>query len=365
MKKVLYISNIEVPYRTEFFNQLSQKCDLTVLYERKNSANRNSSWTSSVKAKYNIKYLRGIKIKNEFSFGIGIIKYIFSRNFDKIIFGCFNSPTQLLAMLLLRLFKKEYILNIDGDYFVDGTSFKKKIKRLLLKGATKYLVAGKSVKEKLSKHIDESIIIPYYFSSLSHDEIIKNSKRINENKNNKVIVVGQYFDYKGLDVALEVASRDNKIKYKFIGAGNRSSLLIKKVDELKLDNVEVVPFLQKEDLFKEYQNCFMTLLPSKKECWGLVINESSSFGCPIISTNGSGAAVEFLEKGYEKFLCESNDANSIYMAISLLRDMTADEIKEYKDFLISKSSEYYIEKNVEVFANVLDCKEEYCYDKKE
>ena len=33
-KKVLYISNIQVPYRVRFFNLLAEKCDLTVLYER-------------------------------------------------------------------------------------------------------------------------------------------------------------------------------------------------------------------------------------------------------------------------------------------------------------------------------------------
>ena len=38
------------------------------------------------------------------------------------------------------------------------------------------------------------------------------------------------------------------------------------------------------DLYKEYQQCKCVLLPSKKECWGLVINEAASFGCPIIST---------------------------------------------------------------------------------
>ena len=36
-KKILYISNIEVPYRVSFFNEFAKHCDLTVLYERKKS----------------------------------------------------------------------------------------------------------------------------------------------------------------------------------------------------------------------------------------------------------------------------------------------------------------------------------------
>lgn len=37
MKKVLIITNIPSPYRVEFFNQLGKKCDLTVLFEKRQS----------------------------------------------------------------------------------------------------------------------------------------------------------------------------------------------------------------------------------------------------------------------------------------------------------------------------------------
>ena len=43
-KKILYISNIEVPYRVSFFNEFAKHCDLTVLYERKKSDNRDENW---------------------------------------------------------------------------------------------------------------------------------------------------------------------------------------------------------------------------------------------------------------------------------------------------------------------------------
>ena len=46
-------------------------------------------------------------------------------------------------------------------------------------------------------------------------------------RNNKVLVIGQYFEYKGMDVAYEVAKRTPYISYKFIGMGNRTSLFLK------------------------------------------------------------------------------------------------------------------------------------------
>ncbi len=56
--KVLYITNIENPYRNVFFNKLSKKCDLTVLYERKKSSVRNNEWAKSIEGKYKRIYLK-------------------------------------------------------------------------------------------------------------------------------------------------------------------------------------------------------------------------------------------------------------------------------------------------------------------
>lgn len=61
MKKILYISNIQVPYRVKFFNELSKYCDLTVLYERKNSTNRDIKWSKSEEDKYKVIFLNGFK----------------------------------------------------------------------------------------------------------------------------------------------------------------------------------------------------------------------------------------------------------------------------------------------------------------
>ena len=185
MKKVLYVSNIEVPYRSEFFNQLSKKVDLTVLYERKKSSNRDENWTNSVKSNYKIEYLKGIRIKNEYSIDFKILKYVFSKKYDKVIIGCYNSPSQILAILLMRLFKKKYILNLDGEYFLDGKNFKQKIKRFLIKGAQDYLIAGEKSGENLSKYVSKERVHPYYFSSLTNKELEEHAKNINQNLTNK------------------------------------------------------------------------------------------------------------------------------------------------------------------------------------
>lgn len=345
MKNVIYISNIVVPYRASFFELLSQNCDLTVIYERTNSKNRNNEWVKNSKNNYKKIFLKGINIKDEFTFDIKIFKYIVSK-YDEIIFGCINSPIQIISIFLLIMLKRKYSINIDGEMFIEENGLKNKIKKIILNNANKCYVAGNTCKKKIEKKLNKKNIFSYRFSSLTENEITMNSKNRNKyNPNSEIIVVGQYMDYKGIDIALNVAKEMSSEKFNFIGAGKKSDELIQKVNALKVTNVKVTPFLQKNELYKKYQNCKLFILPSKKECWGLVINEAASFGTPIVSTYGSGAAIEFLSDKYSDFLAKPNNEQDLYNKVMKLLEY--DHIKEYQDYLIEKSKLYTIEKSVE------------------
>lgn len=348
MKKVLYITNIEVPYRVRVFNELSKHCDLTVLYERKKSDSRDNKWSVSEKSSYKKLYLEGCSVGSENSFSLKAIKYI-SGDYDRIIIGCYNSPIQMLLILLLRLFRKPYILNVDGEPFVGENGIKNRIKRFFIKGAEKYLVAGEISAKSIGKIVGNAEIIPYYFSSLSEKELEENGKKINE-RENYVLVVGQYLDVKGLDVALEAARMNESIHYKFIGMGEKTDSFIERFCPEIPANVEFIPFLQKSDLNIQYQKCAAFVLPSRQECWGLVINEAASFGTPIVSTWGSGAAFEFLSEAYPQYLSKPGDAESLYKCIA---DLLNTDSSDYSSYLLNKSRDYSIEKSVAAHTKVI------------
>lgn len=342
MKKVLYLSNIEVPYRVRVFNELSKHCDLTVLYERKKAEIRDSDWTKSETSSYKREFLRGIKLRNENSFSFKILKYVFKK-YDAVIVGCFNSPVQMLAILLMRIFRKKYILNIDGEVFLEGKGLKNSLKKFFLSGADRYLTAGEKCAESIKAIAKGKPIIPYFFSSLSESELRENYEKRCE-RNGSVLVVGQYLPVKGIDVALNAAKMDSSIKYKFVGMGNRTEEFIKAFNADKVPNVEFVPFLKKTDLEEEYKKCSLFVLPSRQECWGLVINEAASFGTPIVSTYGSGAAVEFLIDDYPEFLAKPDNSEDLFLCIK--RALEFSQLGEYSRFLMEKSKKYTIESGV-------------------
>jgi glycosyltransferase involved in cell wall biosynthesis len=349
MKSILYVSNIEVPYRTQFFNLLARYCNLTVLYERRKSNNRDESWSNDQKGSFTKIFLDGKDIGNESSFSFSILKYVFGK-YDYVIFGCFNSPVEVFAYQMMKIFHKPYFLNFDGESFFETNTIKGKLKCALARGAQGNFIAGVKSGQSLKRIVDVKNIYPYYFSSLTEKQIQDNSEW-NEKRNGKILVVGQYYTYKGLDIAVKAARQNPDLQYTFIGMGKRTQLFIKElhVDELK--NVEVIPFLEAEELAEYYKTYSLLVLPSRQECWGLVINEAASYGMPIVSTWGSGAAVEFLADQYPQFLAEPGNAIDLYHRIKL--GLKSDN-NEYSQYLIEKTKNYSIEKMVKAHCEALD-----------
>lgn len=351
MKKVLYLSNIEVPYKVRFFNELSKHCDLTVLYERSSSSNRDSKWAGSEEIKYKAVYLDGIKIGNEFSFSFGVLKYVLGK-YDEVIISCFNSPVQLMTSLVMRILNKPYCLSFDGEMFLTGKGLKAQLKRFFVLGAKKYLTAGEKSAESLRSIVKDKEIVPYYFSSMSKDEIEEHELRQREVIRDKtVLVVGQYFDYKGMDIALEATKMDSSIQYKFVGMGKRTELFLNEQGARECDNVQVIPFMQKEELEEEYMKTALLVLPSRQECWGLVINEAASFGTPIVATDGSGAAVEFLQEGYEKYLAKAGEPKDL---VEKIRYFLNEDSTEYSQYLIEKGKKYSVQAMVKAHCVALE-----------
>ncbi len=337
MKRVLYLSNYQVPYRVRFFRELAKHCDLTVGYLSRGQNTRDPQWARSESPGYRVVY--SWEILRECI-----------RPYGCIIVGCYTTPIQILAMGLRKLLGRPYLLNLDGEPFLRERTLKNQCKRFLISGAAAYLVAGAGAAKALEPFAGKKRITSYQFSSLSQAEIQTHQQTArNCQRDGRILVVGQYYPYKGLDVALEAARKDPQHTYVFVGMGRRTDLFLQ--EHWIPGNVQVIPFLQKEELENLYQSCGLLVLPSRQECWGLVVNEAASFGLPIVSTWGSGAAVEFLGEGYPQYLATPGNADSLLDCIQ--RFFASEDQQQYREFLLKKSRQYQIEENVHTHLRVI------------
>lgn len=336
MKKVLYITNIAVPYRVRFFNELAKHCCLTVLYESGGCQQRSRVWADSEPIAHRACYFP----KD--------LPRIWKERYDAIILGCYQTPLQIAGNLLLRHGNVSFLINLDGEPFLEGKGIKTWGKRFLLSGAAGYLAAGEKATRSLQAVAGEKSITPYYFSSLLHREA-RREEAVHP-RSDTILVVGQYFPYKGLDVALEAARRDHDHAYCFVGMGRRTAKFLR--EHTVPENVRVIPFLQKQDLERAYATCALLVLPTRRECWGLVVNEAAAFGTPIVSTWGSGAAVEFLGENYPQYLARPGDAEDLLRCIRLC--LEGKDRAAYSAFLREKTKNYFIERSVQAHLTALE-----------
>lgn len=356
--KILYLTNIHNPYRDEFFEQLGLKCDLTVLFEERCDSARDGSWSENAHAQ---NYQELFLPDGERGPISPVMLNVIGGGWSLVVVGCYNSPKQMVAIEHMRNRHIPYVVNLDGPLFSSGNFFKSRVRRHFLKGANAYAVAGAASVGSVRREVgNRAMVAPYPFSSVVESQLTEEAADRQQRNENLILCVGQFLPYKGIEVLLDafVGITSTEARLRIIGAGKRDDDLWNAVRKHGLsDRVETVSFVAPSDLVREYRHAGLLVLPSVQECWGLVVNEAAACGCPIVSTWGSGAAIEFLSSGYPQYLAEPGSAESLALVLeSFLARPNEDKIA-YSNYLRDKAASYTIENMVsahlELFAEVL------------
>lgn len=108
--KILFITNVPSPYRVDFFNELGKYCDLTVLFEKNTSDERDESWKNYTFKNFKGIILNGKKLSTDTAFCPEILKYVTNRSFDKVICTTFTDLTGMLAIQTMKILGIPYYL---------------------------------------------------------------------------------------------------------------------------------------------------------------------------------------------------------------------------------------------------------------
>ena len=357
--KVLFLTNLPAPYRVEFFTRLGEKCDLTVLFERKLSSNRDTSWRTEEKFRFRAIFLDGINVNHEDALCFNVVKYLKKGIFDLIIVCGYTTPTSILALNYCKIKKIKYILSIDGAIDKHEDWLLHLVKTMFIKGASAYLCTGKESKSFLINHgANEKKIYIYPFTSLSEayidkttflkrdKDILREELGIKEDK--IIITVGQYIHRKGFDVLLNAIDPSRvDIGVYIIGGSQPISEYLEIIEKRKLKNIHFVSFQKKSQLIKYYHASDVFVLPTREDIWGLVINEAMACGLPIITTTRCVAGIELIKPGENGFLVEVDRVDELASRIVELLDSEASRIKMANNNL-KKIKGYTLEKMAEI-----------------
>lgn len=339
--KVFFLANIPSPYRVDFFNELGKYCDLTVFFERQNALGR--EWSRKKDLNYKSIFLNGIKIGEDNSLCLDIIKYIKKDMFDIFIVGGYGTCTGMLAIQLLKIKKIKFILNCDGGMKQNCGYLKDLIKRYFISAATYYLSPASVTDNYLLEYgAKKENIYRYSFTSLLEKEISKNliiDTEKNSLKNElgiieeKIIIcVGRIIPLKGYSVLLKAVAR---LRAKNVGiyiiGGPPTLELEKEIKNLDLSNIHFINFVNKDTLFKYYKCANIFTFTTHGDVWGLVVNEAMANGLPIISSDKAVAALQLVKENVNGYIFNDNDHVQLAKYLKILLE---DEIKQ-KEFGIN------------------------------
>ena len=343
-RRVLFITNYPTPYRVKFFNELAKYVDLHVTYEGRASAYRNASWYQDNEYRHEFDVLQD-RHTGLLGQAAALRRHVLSTRYDLVIVGCYNDPLGALAIRTLRAARQRFAINVDGEFFRAGF-VKGLVRKGLLAHADAYLIAGKHTGALLRREVGASKVFPYRFASFDRGELNKAAQNPWVG-GGEWLCVGRYEEYKGIDVLVDAMGRFSDQTLTLVGSNERSDELESLVRAKNRSNIRVIPYLDKKVLNRLYHTCSALVLPTRQECWGLVVNEAASFGAPIVSTRGSGAALEFLSETAPQLLAEPGDSASLAGCMETFLDLSYSEVIEYSSRLRAIAQEYSTEAMVQ------------------
>ena len=320
-KKILFLTNVPSPYRVEFFNELGKHCDLTVVFEKRTSSERDASWKNYSFDTFKGIFLKGISVRSDAALCFGITGVLKNEKFDHIICTNVSSPTGMIAINYMKKHGIEYCLECDGAVAGSGKGLKEKIKKHFISGAKKYFSTSRSAdKYYITYGARPSRIVRYPFTSLRKSDVEKapateqEKKLLREElgiKAGKLAVSVGRFSYlkgygKGFDLLIKAAHEINGNEGKIYIIGDEpTEEFIEMRNALASDNVVFLGHKSKEELRKYYRAADVFVLMTRGDAWGLVVNEAMSCGLPVITTDKCVAGLELVENGVNGFLIDS------------------------------------------------------------
>ena len=91
------------------------------------------------------------------------------------------------------------------------------------------------------------------------------------------------------------------------------------------EKIEIINWLQINDLVHYYKNASAFILPSYFDNWGLVVNEAISSGLPCIVSKNCGCAVDLIKNNETGFVFNPNKNYELLNCMNKVQNLTNDE----------------------------------------
>lgn len=306
-KKVLFLSNVPAPYRVNFFNELGKLVDLTVLFEAKTTPFSAFNYNLDQKLNFTAIFLSDGDIR-ERKVDWTVLPFLRRGVYDHIVVTNYGYATEAAAILALKARKIPYEMELDGGVLRNENAIARAVKRLLVGGAERYWSTGAQTDQFFEAlGVPRERIVRYPFSSIYEREIVSRPLSGEEKRSAKqelgipyrrmVLSVGRALHLKGFDLLIRAAARLPEDTGVCIVGGAPLPEWIALAEEVGFDRLQFIEYAPKELVQSYYRAADAFVLATRRDVWGLVVNEAMANALPVITTEGCVAGCEMIRNG--------------------------------------------------------------------
>lgn len=237
------------------------------------------------------------------------------------VIGNFGSVNLLIFISLLFRVQKRlawYRTLSEAINLDNGNSLQKKIKGFRKKFV--YLCASDIIANSNASKFD---LIDIYDVKIEKIKVFPNSiddpiPRFNSKPDKsifEIVCIGKLSYNKGQDILIQalkvLADKGYQCIARFVGSGDQKENLEALANELELsDKVQFIGHIDHDKVFDHFFQADVTVVPSRKEAFGLVVIESMAVGTPVIGSN-TGGIREIISDGVDGYLFEPENERDL------------------------------------------------------
>ena len=369
--KVTVIAPTCFYYQAPLFRALSddERIDLKVYFctdegvsgkDVKSAYGADKTWIAEheILTGYNFKFLRNYSPNGSYLKSLvglanfGVWNEIRRERPDLVVVTSWMNPTWWLAFFACLRFNIPMFFMTDANFYAEESknSWRLWLKRRLLgnlifPNAAGFLYAG-TANRKLYEHygVPAEKLFPFAYS-WGYGVFLEESQQLISQKaalreeyglpNDAVVMLycGRLSSEKGIMELLEAYQMVSHPKKSLVivGDGQLRERMTAFAEYHRIDSIHFMGFKRRDEIGKLYALADFLVLPSRKETWGIVINEALCFALPVIVSDQVGAAVDLVTSEENGLVFPAGDVTALADRIFRMIDLTSEERRKMGD----------------------------------
>jgi glycosyltransferase involved in cell wall biosynthesis len=300
----VFVLNVPVFYKVNLLNELCLKKNIFVVFLSSGTNEIRSSDFSNSKIKFDYVILspKTLQERPTVCNIFKLVKIVFRLSYNELVIGGWDH----LEYLILES-------NIYDQ--VNNSIFSRFIKKLILSSLKRVIVPG-DLNKKYIRKLNSRCTIDCMGSVGILNATFKDinvDKFVMKGKIKKYILVSRLTNIKNISFIFKYFELNPNEFLDIIGTGEDINYLM----QISPSNVNFLGSITNQEVLTLIPQYYALILPSLKEPWGLVVDESISSGIPVVCSDRAGAS-ELVNKYKVGFLFSPIDFLSFLNAMNLL-----------------------------------------------